>query len=305
MSTSERILAATDLSAPARHAVERAFRLAAQAGGELHVLHALELDALDTLRELLGADFPPAKAALEADAQERLARLVADPARHRGIAARTRVVAGSPLAVVAREADALDAGLLVLGARGESFLRSAILGSTAARLLRKSLRRPVLVVRQPPRGDYRSVLVAVDFSPAALRAIQAARRWAPGAPLVLLHAFELPFEGKLRFAGVEEQVIGQYVRAGIQARRRQLAELAAEAGLAPAGYATRVIPGDPTQQILAMEQEYEVDLIVVRKHGRHITEELLLGSVTNRVLAEAQGDVLVITDPRPAAVVTP
>lgn len=36
-----RILAATDLSAPARHAVERGFRIAAATGARYSVLHAL------------------------------------------------------------------------------------------------------------------------------------------------------------------------------------------------------------------------------------------------------------------------
>jgi len=44
-----RILAATDLSAPARHAVERAFHLAASANCELYILNAIELDSLDSL----------------------------------------------------------------------------------------------------------------------------------------------------------------------------------------------------------------------------------------------------------------
>ena len=294
-----KILVATDLSAPARHAVERAFRVAAGTGDELYVLHAMELDALDGLRELLGADLSATKAALEDDARKRLAQLADDPAHHRGVAAQARFVSGNPLAAIAGEADALDAGLVVLGARGESFLRHTMLGSTAARLLRKSVNRPVLVVKQPPHEDYRSVLVAVDFSPVSLRAIRLARRLAPGADLVLLHAFELLYEGKLAFAGVEEAVIRQYIATGIEARRRQLHELAASAGLAPADYAARVIHGDPAQQIVALEQEYDCDLLVVGKHGTHLAEELLLGSVTKHVLAEAQGDVLVVADPRP------
>ena len=49
-----------------------------------------------------------------------------------------------------------------------------------------------------------------------------------------------------------------------------------------------------------MEQEYDADLVVVGKHGTHITEELLLGSVTKHVLAEAQGDVLIVCGPPPA-----
>ena len=44
--------------------------------------------------------------------------------------------------------------------------------------------------------------------------------------------------------------------------------------------------------------QVDADLLVVGKHGSHIAEELLLGSVTKHVLAEAQGDVLVICDPR-------
>jgi nucleotide-binding universal stress UspA family protein len=56
--------------------------------------------------------------------------------------------------------------------------------------------------------------------------------------------------------------------------------------------------GDPAQQINAMEQEADADLIVVGKHGSHIAEELLLGSFTKHVLGESQCDVLVICDPR-------
>jgi len=294
-----RILAATDLSAPARHAVARAFGLAASSGGELHVLHALELDALDSLAEMLGGDAARVKAALMDDARERLGRMV-DSADQHGVAARSRVVVGAPVAAIAAEADALDVGLVVVGARGESFLRHALLGATASRLLRKSVRRPVLVVKQPPHEAYRSVLVAVDFSPVSLSSIRTARQLAPGADLVLLHAVDLPYEGKLTFAGVEERIIRQYIDARIATRRAQLHELARTTGLEPADYSARVIHGDASQQILAMEQEYDTDLIVVGKHGMHVAEELLLGSVSKHVLAEAQGDVLVICDPRPA-----
>ncbi|MBL8384740.1 MAG: universal stress protein [Burkholderiales bacterium] len=300
MKPRECIVAATDLSAPARHAVKRAVRLAARTRGELHVLHALELDALDSLRDLLGADLSATKAALEAEARQRLERLVADHARHPDTAALARIVTGAPLAVLAREIEALDAGLVVLGARGDSFLRHATLGSTAARLLRKAVRCPVLVVKQVPHDDYRTVLVAVDFSPAAALAIRAARRWAPGAELVLLHAFELPFEGKLSFAGVDERTIRRYVRSGVETRRDQLHALARSAGLKSADYSARVVRGDPAQQIIAMEQEYDVDLIAVGKHGTHLAEEMLLGSVTKHVLAEAQGDVMVVVDSRVA-----
>jgi nucleotide-binding universal stress UspA family protein len=123
--------------------------------------------------------------------------------------------------------------------------------------------------------------------------------------LVLLHAFELPYEGKLAFAGVDEQVIRRYVTSEGEVRRKRLHELAAAAGLTAVEYSARIVHGDPAQQIIAIEQEVDADLIVVGKHGSHIAEELLLGSVTKHVLGESQCDVLVICDPREAPEHTP
>jgi len=76
--------------------------------------------------------------------------------------------------------------------------------------------------------------------------------------------------------------------------------LAFEAGLMTGNYLTEVRHGDASQQIIAMEQEYDTDLIVVGKHGTNFSEDLLLGSVTKHVLAESQCDVLVVADDRPA-----
>jgi CPA2 family monovalent cation:H+ antiporter-2 len=298
MSGAAPILAATDLSAPARHAVERAGRLAARSGATLHVVHALELDALDSMRDMLGLSVRTAKVELEADAQRRLTELLTDAALPSSLTVEARVVSGRPLDVVTSEASAREVSLIVVGAQGEAFLRHAMLGSTAARLLRTSGRHPVLVVRQSPRDDYRAVLVAVDFSPVSLSLIHAAQRWAPGATLVLLHAFELPYEGMLWRVGISAQELTRLVAADVDRRRERLHELAAAAGLRRSDYQLRVLHGDPTQQILGMEQEVDAELIVLGKHGTHLTEELLLGSVTRHVLAQARGDVLVIADPR-------
>ena len=300
MISTRTILVATDLSTPARHAVERAFHLAASTESELSILHVMELDTLDSLREMLGGDVFEVKAALNSDARTRLEQLIRDAGIHRGISARTCVTEGNPLATIAAEADTQDTHLMVLGARGESFLRHALLGSTAERLLRKSARQPVLIVKQVPHEAYRSVMVTVDFSPVSLEAIRLARYWAPKADLVLLHAFELPYEGKLTFAGVDEQVIRRYVINEREARRNRVHELAAAAALTAVEYSARIVHGDPAQQIIAMEQEADADLIVVGKHGLHVAKELLLGSVTRHVLAESQCDVLVICDPREA-----
>lgn len=152
---------------------------------------------------------------------------------------------------------------------------------------------PVLVVKQPPHEPYRRLLVPVDFSPSSLRAIRHARSIAPQAEIVLLHAFEVPFEGKLRYASVDEDAINRYWIVAKQEATQKLHALCNEAGLSSIETQRIVLHGDPTVCIIEQEQERDCDLIVIGKHGQSVLEELLLGSVTRHVLAESQSDVLV------------
>jgi nucleotide-binding universal stress UspA family protein len=287
----DRILAATDLSAPSRHAVDRAFALAA-AGAQLTLLHVVNQRSLDDLQAMLGERASGVARHIEDAARESLAEIAGDQVRNRGVAASLRVVEGAVLATLCAEADALDADLLLLGARGEGFLRHLLLGSTASRLLRKTT-RPVLLVKQPMHEPYRRVLVPVDFSPRSRIAIELARAVAPEARIVLLNAFEVPFEGKLTFAGVDEEVIRQFRAEAQREAALKLAELARTAALPADRYLPLVRHGDPAQRILEQEQEQDCDLIVMGKHGQFTVEELLLGSVTKHVLADSQCDVLV------------
>lgn len=288
----QHILAATDLSAPSRHAVDRAYRLAAERGWQLTLAHAIAPGLFDELQAMLGGDAPSIADTVAAEARQQLAALNDDPRRTHGIVADCRVLSGPPLAAIARQADESATDLLVLGARGEGFLRQLMLGSTASRLLRKT-RRPVLVVKQPPHETYRRALVAIDFSPAARAALQQVRKLAPEATLVLLHAVQLPFEGKMQYANVDEEIIRRYRQEAQQEALRKLRQLAAEEGLAEPATRLLALPGHPARLLLEQEQEEDCDLIVVGKHGLNMVEELLLGSTTKHVLGESQGDVLV------------
>jgi nucleotide-binding universal stress UspA family protein len=111
---------------------------------------------------------------------------------------------------------------------------------------------------------------------------------------LLLHAFELPFEEKLQFAGVSAAVIERYRRDAEQLATAQLAAFARAAGIEPAAARLTVCHGDPSRVILEYEQAQDCDLLVVGKRGLSVVEELLLGSVTKHVLAEATADVLVV-----------
>ncbi len=287
-----RIIAATDLSAPARHALDRAFRLAAETGAKLDIAHVVSQSALDTLHRLLGVQAPPVEQHILDEAYAKLSQLVADLNQTHGVSVEIHLAAGTVLCMILDQADAMDADLLVLGARGEDYLSHLLLGTTAERLLRRT-RRPVLMVKQTSHEPYRRVLVPVDFSPWSATAIRLASRVAPRAELVLLHAFEAPFESKLQFAGVDEETINNYRMEARQESLTQLEMIAADVGLKPDVVRTCVHHGDASHVILTQEQELDCDLIVMGKHGQGVMEELLLGSVTKHILSESACDVLV------------
>ncbi|QDF98554.1 universal stress protein [Azoarcus sp. DD4] len=292
MSAIADILAATDMSAPARHAVARAALLAGETGARFGVTHVVSLGALDALRGLLAASADEVTARLLDEARDQVGQLAAEIGKRYGVTADVHLAVGSVLGEIAARADAVDAGLLVMGARGAGFMRELLVGSTTERVLRK-LSRPLLVVRQIAHEPYRRVLVPVDFSVRSLASLRLARAVAPQADLILLHAFEVPFEGKLRLAGVEEDAVHGLRVAAKRAAIERINALVAAAGLEDAGVRRIVLHGEPSTLILEQEQEQDCDLIVIGKHGQSMLEDMLLGSVTKHVLARAAADVLV------------
>jgi nucleotide-binding universal stress UspA family protein len=293
----QHLLTATDLSGSSLHALDRGLMLAAQNGARYTAMHALGLEGLGSFREWLGERNPDVTQRLVQDAQERLQDALAEAARRTGadVPVQCWVDPGFPGQAIAQQVADSGVDLVLVGAHGAGFWQRVLLGSTASKLLRRST-VPVLVVKQAPRHAYRRALVALDFSPCALRSIRLARELAPQAHLLLLHVFEVPFEGKMQFAGVSDEIIQQY---RIEARERaiqQMHQLTVEAGLKPMEYTAVVVGGDAVRELIVHEERHRCELVVMGKHGTHVTEELLLGSVTKRVLAESQSDVLVVVD---------
>jgi len=292
MSHLERVLATTDLSAPARHAAERAALVAKDAGATLRLVHVISDPALSRLRRLIEDSRNDVEPRIRETIGQNVARLGEHLAQAYGVATQADVVTGALIAGILGHAAACHADLLVLGARGASFMRHLMLGSTAERLIRTS-HRPMLVVKQPPHERYRRTLVAVDFSSSSATSLAMARAVAPHAELVLLHAYEVPYEEWMRTAEVREDALQHYQEV---ARHRALADMHAflqSSGLNPADVATVILKGDPAIRIIEQEQELDCDLIVVGKQGETMAEEFLLGSVTKHVLQQSQSDVLI------------
>jgi nucleotide-binding universal stress UspA family protein len=293
MNRMQNILATTDFSEAAGRAVERAAMVAAQSGGRLGITNVISRGTLNALHDLMApASSDDIEDTLVQDALAQLHQLADVVAKCHAISTEVSVSAGSVLRQIDSYAEAIQADLLVLGAHGANFMRDLLLGSTTERVLRKT-RRPMLIVKQVPQRAYTRVLVPVDFSERSMAALSLANVVAPTAEVVLLHAFEVPYEGQLRLAGVEESKVNQLRAAAREDAVQRLGELVAQAALPPERVRHMLVHGQPASGIVEQAKALDCDLIAMGKQGLRMIEELLLGSVTRRVLEHAHCDVLV------------
>jgi nucleotide-binding universal stress UspA family protein len=283
----KRICVATDFSPGADAAVQRAVQMANEHQAELKLLHALGEPGLEVVRMMLGEKASALTDGLQRSAEEQLRAVAAGIDRP----VETKVVSGRPSKVISAELAEGGDDVIVIGARGERPMRGLWLGSTAERVMYRA-KRPALAVKNPPQGDYVRVLVPVDLSPFSAPAVKLAMGMCPHADIVALHAYHVPFEGKLRLSGATEEGIDGY-----REHQRALAEREMESLLDRLGRPERVraavIHGDAPAVILEQEQALGADLIVIGRQGRSTLGEILLGGVTRRILADSKADVLV------------
>ncbi|MFD1569309.1 universal stress protein [Halorubrum laminariae] len=138
------VLVATDGSAPADAAVERAAPLAAAAGAPLHALSIVDVGAVGS-EAYLGVD------TLVDDAEETVA-VAADAAASEGVETveAVEVDASAPGGIRSYIADH-DIDLVVLGTRGRTGVERFLLGSVAERTVRTAT-VPVVTVPGPDRS---------------------------------------------------------------------------------------------------------------------------------------------------------
>lgn len=293
------ILAATDFSSASILAVDRGFMLAKANQATYSVIHALGSDMQVSLRRVMGSETSSdalCNSILD-NTKTQMRDLLSECPNGQGLTAHLLIEPDSASTAVPAMAKHLKADLIVTGAHGTGFVQRVLIGSTTARLARKS-HCPVLIVKLAAHQPYRRVLIAVDFSPISLANIQFARCLAPDAHLILVHTYEVPFEGKMQMAGISDELIAQYRQEAHTHALEQLHDLGKQSGLTQDQFSVIVQNGEPARNILQVEEKYRCDLLVMGKHGSHVTHELLLGSVTKRVLAESLSDVLVVTDER-------
>lgn len=143
-----RVLCAVDLSASSLRALDYAMSIAQEAGGELTVVHALELLPEDVGLESSWATRRSVAEHIASTRDERQAQLeAAIPAAVRDYCQVNLVMtSGKPYRDVLREAESRQSDLIVLGVHGRNPLDLLFFGSTTQQVVRRA-RCPVLTVR--------------------------------------------------------------------------------------------------------------------------------------------------------------
>lgn len=284
------ILAATDFSDAALNGVIRAARIARHSNALLNIVHVVQTTAIDQMRSLLTDAPADLQQRLLADAQVKLDELAEMVRREYGVNPSLKVAEGTLLDELDKAQKNTEADLTVLGARGASVARHLLLGSTAERLLAQA-QHPILVVRNPGEVSYRRTLIPVDFSEASMVAVQRARALAPNTRVTALHAYEAPFEGKLRTAGVDSKSIRGYLQAAEASATERMLRFVQGAG-DPHLIQSLVLHGHPLVHVLDQEEELGCQLIVVGGGSGSRAQDFLLGSLSRRVLSQSRVDVL-------------
>jgi universal stress protein E len=284
------ILAATDFSERAEHAVERAGRLAKQHDARLHLLHVhadvMAVPAWDAPGAVAVFDDSRLLAALTERVQAQAAPLVQ---RH-GLTVETAVESGAVHQRVHAHAREIGADMIVIGSTGSGAIARRIFGSSAQSIVRTA-RLPVLVVRQPADRDYARLLLATDFSEDAERAARAALALAPKATTTLFAGLDLPHLKVEPFIGLDEIERAQRLDEARDHARKGLHDLAVRLGHEAGAILVR--DGRASHELPDLASEVEADLIAIGAHGKSRLEAGLLGSTSQHVIGEAPCDVLV------------
>lgn len=278
-----RILVATDFSTRSDRALRRATLLAAQGDVALTLVHVVDDDQPAYLIERQ-----------RTAASELLAQAVKTLADHDHIVTDAVITTGDAFAGLLRAAEEINTDLIVVGPHRRQLLDTFV-GTTAERTIRRS-RRPVLMANAVPSGPYSRSLLALAFDDASRSAIDATRRLGllERTEVVALHLFDAPALGMMKRAMTVPEALDHYVDSEKQRVSAEFDAFLSSTGLIPSRQLLVAELGPPAAAILTYADEQAVDLIVVGTNQRKGLQRLLLGSVAQRILLDAECDVLVV-----------
>lgn len=284
--TPKTILAAVDQFPQSDPVLARALAIAATHGAALEIVHVIDIAAPDG--DLARADTLLGQAAIAArdriDAA--LLRLQADLSE-----IDIRIVAGSPALQLIDICTQTPPDLIVMRAHQREAISEKILGSTSDRVVTAGV-APVLIVKRSDARGHERVVLATNGSDAAGAALTFTAALLPDAALHLVQVVRIApqlAEAMLR-VGTDQGTLAAHRDTLSEQARAQLRDLSAAA---PRPVTTEVLDGDPAVELTRAARNPQIDLIVLGAGRTSLIRRAFIGSVTRRLLRDADCDVLV------------
>jgi nucleotide-binding universal stress UspA family protein len=297
MVTISRILCAVDFSDFSRDALDHGVVLAKWYTAQLSVLHVYTLPQ----PVMAGGGVPSnllTSPPTREEVIEEVRRFCAPSLTAFDQDVEIAVKEGNAAKEIAREAERSTADLLILGTHGRTGFERLFLGSVTEKVLR-STRVPVLTippaVRTPGSPLYKTILCALDFSDASLRALEYALSLArqADARLIVLHVIE-NILGDLSAERLGHLTLSEYRRHLEEDAATQLKAVIPDEARVWSTPVERIEKGRAYAEILRVAAEERVELIVIGVQGRGALNRMLFGSTTQRVIAQAGCPVLTL-----------
>jgi nucleotide-binding universal stress UspA family protein len=285
------ILLATDGSGDAALAGQAAADISRKTGAQLHVVHVWTDVPPPAYPALVFDDYTRQA---EEEARKLLRRQVWNAQVSGGSVAGHHLREGRPAEEIMFLAERLEADLVVVGRRGVGRIKRLITGSVSEGVVHRAS-CPVLVVRGgeqawPPAR----IVVGDDGSLAAMKA--------GGLAMELADAFGTEVTFVRAYRHPAEPVGGRSARQRLEldeARLQNLVALDARPDRLEAPTRcrpeTKLAEGEPAPAVLsvARRKRSQPTLLAVGSRGLGAPKRMILGSVSTRVLREAEGPVLI------------
>jgi nucleotide-binding universal stress UspA family protein len=135
-----------------------------------------------------------------------------------------------------------------------------------------------------------ALLVAIDFSGGARRALDLALALCPHGEVTALHVVDTEFAARVEGQGLG--TAGDVIARLRQRATEECAWLAQEKGTG--AFETMIVEGIPFVEIIKIAKDLEVDLIVMGLHRAKRVDEILSSSTAEKVLRASHCPVLCV-----------
>ncbi len=269
----ERILLASDFSKSSENLLEYAINLAKTFHSQIILVHVLPDDIANEKAKLLIS-----QAALKQleDIRNKIKSV--------GLIAGEPILEfGSPFDKIIQAADNVNANITLIGSGEKSKNDVFQLGITAYKIIRKS-NKPVWVVKQGKVLNIKNIICPVDFSPESERALKnaitIARRF--NTELLIISVCKTYFSRSARIDGDwdkenEKAHVEHLKKFNLFLRNFNLTNL---------HWASEILSGDPSTEILRAISRYKSDLVIMGTTGKSNLSRLMLGSVTEKIIRD-------------------